>query len=215
MVLEGISCIWISVWCRTAFSGEGTESIWGLCVSSSRGSMSGTMKWWCSLQTSLNTLLNRKNGPTVRIHILCHLATGGWGNHQTHDGQEGKNHCRAHADREGLYQRSGSLHQGSDSASEKQAGKLPRVESLGVTSRSEFTYALFADNLKASTEGLHGAWAGFTEGRCARTVVRKVGSQVHFWSLSLQVCKTFVLRCLPAPRLRLQWQLPLSILLCT
>lgn len=30
---------------------------------------------------------------------------------------------------------------------------MPRVEDLGVTSRSEFTYALFADNLKASTDG--------------------------------------------------------------
>lgn len=126
VVLEGISCIWISAWPgwrRTAFGGEGTESIWGLCVSGSSRSVAGTMKWWCSLQASLNTLLNRKNGPTVRIHIPCQLATGGWGNYQTHDGQEGKNHCRADAHREGLYQRPGSLHQGSDSASEKQAGK--------------------------------------------------------------------------------------------
>lgn len=70
-------------------------------------------------------LLNRKNGSTGGVLHPCHFVAGGRRrrSQQTHDGQEGENHHRTHADGERLYQWPGSLHQGSDSAPEKQAGE--------------------------------------------------------------------------------------------
>lgn len=96
-------------------------------------------------------LLNRKNGPAGGVRNPCCFAAGGWRtSQQTHDGQEGENHHRTHADREGLYQRPGSLHQGSDSAPEKQAGELGVVDEF-MMSRFELTHILLADNVNAST----------------------------------------------------------------
>lgn len=206
-------------------TGRSTWGIWGLGVPAIRGSMTRAVKRPCSSLISPHPLLNRKNGPAVRILIPGRFAPGGWRSYQTYDGQESKDHRRAHADREGLYQRPGSLHQGSDSASEKQAGKHRGWRmGGGVTSRSKFTHSLFADHLKASTNvslksgTVPGAapelafWKGDVPGlQWAEWEVRYTSGTWHSTCIKPEpgCLPRGQLRCyIPAPRLGLGWQLP-------
>lgn len=137
-------------------------------------------------------ILNRKNGSTDGVLNPCHSAAGGWRrrrNQQAHDGQEGENHRRTPADRERLYQRPGSLHQGSDPAPERQAG-----ECWGQRRRQ------WCQGLSSATFCLRQVWSQRCGKGCARALVRRVEGQIYFWPLVLHLPKACIEAC-PEARL--------------
>lgn len=131
----------------------------------------GQAGWACGIMTLLTNLFlffTRKNGSTGSVRNPCHPTAGGQRgrrrrSQQTHDGQEGENHRRTLADREKLYQRPGSLHQGSNSAPEKHAGECRgrrmRRRCRGLSSAT-FCLQTISMQAQVSAQEWHGARSG-------------------------------------------------------